>query len=102
MRLTASLTALLICCGFTAADKAKSPKYQYHTLPPLREQAAIQNGWTAKRIGLIPGLLQKYGVDAWLVSYVTCLVLPSLFCIYILLLRHVLSRSAALPLPVNL
>ncbi|CAK7270178.1 hypothetical protein SEPCBS119000_003956 [Sporothrix epigloea] len=41
---------------------------QYHTLPSLRDQAAIQDAWTAERKTIIPSLLQKYGVDAWLMS----------------------------------
>ncbi|KAH8648575.1 putative lipoprotein [Xylariales sp. PMI_506] len=49
--------------GTTTA--AKSPVYQ--TLPPLREQADIVDAWTAERKTLIPGILEKYGVDAWLV-----------------------------------
>lgn len=43
----------------------KEPEYQY--LPPLREQAALQTAWTEERKADIPQILQKYGVDAWLV-----------------------------------
>jgi hypothetical protein len=39
-----------------------------HTLPPLREQASIINGWVADRKKLIPGILRRYGAEAWLVS----------------------------------
>ncbi|KAJ4422913.1 hypothetical protein N0V82_002440 [Gnomoniopsis sp. IMI 355080] len=49
-----------------SADASKSPQFQ--TLPPLREQADIVDGWTKKRKALIPGILRKYNVDAWLIS----------------------------------
>ncbi|RDW88051.1 hypothetical protein BP6252_00083 [Coleophoma cylindrospora] len=41
---------------------------QYQQLPPLREGAALKDEWTQSRIDAIPKLLQKYGVDAWLMS----------------------------------
>jgi hypothetical protein len=44
------------------------PAPEYHRLPPLREQARIQDAWTKERKAHIPKLLRKYGVDAWLVS----------------------------------
>jgi hypothetical protein len=40
---------------------------RYATLPPLREQAALKDAWTKSRIESIPALLNKHGVDAWLV-----------------------------------
>jgi hypothetical protein len=40
---------------------------RYYHLPPLREQAEIQDEWTAERRASVPLLLRKYGVDAWLV-----------------------------------
>ncbi|KAK4457161.1 hypothetical protein QBC42DRAFT_319699 [Cladorrhinum samala] len=43
-----------------------SPEYQ--PLPPLRQQAAIQDAWTAERKAGIPSILQKYNVDAWIIS----------------------------------
>ncbi len=42
--------------------------YRYHPLPPLREQARIQDAWTAERRSNIPSLMRKHGVDAWLVT----------------------------------
>jgi hypothetical protein len=42
------------------------PKY-FH-LPPLKEQAAIQDAWTRERRDSIPGLLQKYNLSGWLIS----------------------------------
>ncbi|CAK7240236.1 MAG: hypothetical protein STHCBS139747_001674 [Sporothrix thermara] len=50
----------------TAASSTSSP--QYHRLPSLRDQAAIQDAWTVERKNLIPHLLHKHGVDAWLMS----------------------------------
>ncbi|KAI8959372.1 hypothetical protein F5Y11DRAFT_368097 [Daldinia sp. FL1419] len=44
----------------------KTPQIQ--VLPPLREQAKLLDEWTEERKALIPGLLRKYGVDAWLMS----------------------------------
>lgn len=43
------------------------PKPKYNPLPPLREQARIQDAWTAERKKTIPALLKKHGVDAWIV-----------------------------------
>lgn len=60
----AGCLALLPGAG-ASADASKTP--QVHTLPPLREQADIVNAWTEARKALIPGILRKYDVDAWLV-----------------------------------
>ena len=49
----------------TRPDLIGRPKY--HTLPPLREQATLQDSWTKERRDGIPKLLRKYGIDAWLV-----------------------------------
>lgn len=57
--------ALVYTAG-AATSPAKTPQIQ--TLPSLREQASIVDGWTEERKALIPGLLRKYGVDAWLMS----------------------------------
>jgi len=57
---------LVLLLIFLQTCIATGPKY--HTLPPLKEQAALQNAWTAERISNIPALLEKYGVDAWLMS----------------------------------
>jgi hypothetical protein len=42
---------------------------KYYHLPPLREQAIIQDTWTKERIDNVPDILNKYGVDAWLVIF---------------------------------
>jgi len=49
-----------------AASSDHHPKYQ--ALPPLKEQAALQDAWTKERISHIPQLLQKYEIGAWLVG----------------------------------
>lgn len=56
---------VLISGASASADASKTPQVQ--TLPPLREQAKIVDAWTETRKDLIPGILQKYNVDAWLV-----------------------------------
>ncbi|KAI2615339.1 hypothetical protein GGR54DRAFT_297189 [Hypoxylon sp. NC1633] len=50
------------------AGTAPGKTSQFQTLPSLREQAELLDGWTEERKALIPGLLRKYGVDAWLMS----------------------------------
>ncbi|CAG9942344.1 unnamed protein product [Clonostachys rosea f. rosea IK726] len=40
----------------------------YQQLPPLRDQAALQDAWTAERRASIPRILRSHGVDAWLIS----------------------------------
>lgn len=68
---TPGLTNVLAiaCCvsEITAAGVSKKTP-QLQTLPPLQEQADLINSWTEDRKALIPGLLRKYGVDAWLVG----------------------------------
>jgi hypothetical protein len=58
----------LLSFGTTAAFK----KPQYHQLPPLREQAVVENAWRQERIENIPNILRKHGVDAWLVCHPIC------------------------------
>ncbi|KAI0538427.1 xaa-Pro aminopeptidase family enzyme [Xylaria digitata] len=54
--------------GETIAVGVYKTTPQLQTLPPLQEQADIVNAWTEERKALIPGLLRKYKVDAWLMS----------------------------------
>lgn len=68
----ANLVAVL-CVGLlsganASADASKTPQYQ--TLPPLREQAKIVDAWTQERKTLIPEILRRYNVDAWLVRLI--------------------------------
>ncbi|KAI1189168.1 xaa-Pro aminopeptidase family enzyme [Nemania serpens] len=70
MRTPGLRTVFAIACyagGITAAGVSKKTP-QLQTLPPLQEQADLINSWTEDRKALIPGLLRKYGVDAWLMS----------------------------------
>ncbi|KAI0130483.1 hypothetical protein BJ170DRAFT_593991 [Xylariales sp. AK1849] len=60
----AAVTLLHATCAFAAT--AKTPQTQ--PLPALREQAKIVDAWTEERKALIPGILRKYGIDAWLIS----------------------------------
>lgn len=55
--------AVVVLIQLTGATK--TPVIQ--TLPGLREQAKIVDAWTAEREALIPDILRKYNVDAWLV-----------------------------------
>ena len=62
-----AVVSLLTLNYVLAAEQHLKQNPQYRTLPPLREQAALQDGWRQERIHNIPLLLQKYGADAWLV-----------------------------------
>ncbi|KAI1102436.1 hypothetical protein F4804DRAFT_313075 [Jackrogersella minutella] len=61
-----SATVLSSVCAYVGTSPGKTPQFQ--TLPSLREQAELLDGWTEERKALIPGLLRKYGIDAWLMS----------------------------------
>ncbi|KAI0192766.1 putative lipoprotein [Astrocystis sublimbata] len=61
------LAVIISVCSVVDATAAKKAP-QVQTLPPLQEQAALVNSWTDERKALIPDLLRKYGVDAWLMS----------------------------------
>ncbi|CAK7565419.1 MAG: hypothetical protein SEPTF4163_003336 [Sporothrix epigloea] len=65
-------SALAVATVTSASSSATSPSSslipQYHTLPSLRDQADIQDAWTAERKNIIPYLLHKHRVDAWLMS----------------------------------
>ncbi|KAI2776031.1 hypothetical protein F4815DRAFT_371720 [Daldinia loculata] len=67
--LTYLLNSWTVCATVRAhvgTAPGKTPQVQ--ALPSLREQAKLLDGWTEERKALIPGLLRKYGVDAWLMS----------------------------------
>lgn len=65
------IVAACVClAGGASADGTRRPQVQI--LPRLREQARIVDAWTEERKALIPGILQKYGVDAWLVRLGSC------------------------------
>lgn len=65
---TKLITAVCLAFGritFASVHTARRPQIQ--TLPALREQAKIVDAWTEERKALIPGILQKYNVAAWIV-----------------------------------
>lgn len=65
------IVAACVClAGGVSADATRRPQVQI--LPRLREQARIVDAWTEERKALIPSILQKYGVDAWLVRLTSC------------------------------
>ncbi|TLD39238.1 putative lipo protein [Venturia nashicola] len=53
---------------FLGSIVAFQPSPSYQPLPSLREQADLVRGWKQERISKIPSILQKYNVDAWLMS----------------------------------
>ncbi len=63
----AALAVVLRLPPGVGADGTTTRTPQYQLLPSLREQAEIVDAWTEERKALIPGLMRKYGVDAWLV-----------------------------------
>lgn len=59
------LIRLLSVCLLSAACLTAAP---VDPLPPLREQAAIQQQWLKLRLErVLPGLMRKHGVQMWLV-----------------------------------
>ncbi|KAL2883472.1 hypothetical protein SGCOL_001154 [Colletotrichum sp. CLE4] len=62
------LVPLLPAAAIFWQHAASDPTPKYNPLPPLREQAGIQDAWTEERKTGIPALLKKHGVDAWLIS----------------------------------
>ncbi|KXT04582.1 hypothetical protein AC578_8705 [Pseudocercospora eumusae] len=61
---TPKIVALLLLALFDIS----SAKLKVHHLPPLKEQAKLQDGWRDERLATIPSILQERGVDAWLIS----------------------------------
>jgi hypothetical protein len=56
----------MVQSALAGTNPHKTPQSQ--TLPSLRDQATIIDGWTGERKALIPEILRKYGIDAWLIS----------------------------------
>ncbi len=58
--------------GVSAQDPAFVPQDvppRIHPLPPLREQAKIEQEWANKRVKeVIPRLMREHGVDMWVLS----------------------------------
>nr|XP_036581060.1 xaa-Pro aminopeptidase family enzyme [Colletotrichum truncatum]KAF6789233.1 xaa-Pro aminopeptidase family enzyme [Colletotrichum truncatum] len=62
------LVPLIPAAALLCQPALGDPKPKYNPLPPLREQARVQDAWTEERKAAIPALLKKHGVDAWLIS----------------------------------
>lgn len=71
--LCALLPVNAVSVGLRQQDVAWPHQPRYYHLPPLREQAEIQDAWTKERLESIPGLLRKYNVSAWLVCTYLCI-----------------------------
>lgn len=72
-RLSALVLPLLLLSSVLASplsppSQQPSSPSQYSLLPPLREQARIQDGWRDERFKLASGMMKKYGVDVWIMS----------------------------------
>ena len=76
--LSAVLLPSLLLAGFLGSDRASAQEKVFvpqdappriHPLPPLREQAKIQQEWANQRVGeVIPMLMKEHGVDMWILS----------------------------------
>ncbi len=75
---TLGITLLLLLCGglpqggLAAQERVHVPEGvppRIHPLPPLREQAKIEQEWASKRVtAVIPMLMREHGVDMWILS----------------------------------
>lgn len=63
-----AFSALLLLSALSNIARADNPPPVYQPLPSLRDQAALQDSWTAQRRSTIPSLLRAHGLDAWLIS----------------------------------
>ena len=76
MRLRTVLLLVLPLCVSPYAVGAQAPiavppdaPARYHELPPLRAQAEEMQTWVAARLeGVLPGLMEEYDVDMWILS----------------------------------
>jgi Xaa-Pro aminopeptidase len=76
--LSAVLLPSLLLAGLLGSDRASAQEKVFvpqdappriHPLPPLREQAKIQQEWANQRAGeVIPMLMKEHGVDMWILS----------------------------------
>lgn len=68
MSLAEVLILVFALIPFSLSQLHPNEPAQYRALPSLREQAIILDGWRDVRLARLPQLLQKYEMDAWLVS----------------------------------
>jgi len=66
------LVSLVVPEGAEAQEAVRVPRDaapRFHPLPPLREQAGIQQEWAEERVTeVIPMLMREHGVDMWILS----------------------------------
>lgn len=70
------LLVIMALAGGPGSGEAQEPVFvpqdaapRFHTLPPLREQARIQQEWAELRVTeVIPMLMREHGVDMWILS----------------------------------
>jgi hypothetical protein len=66
------VAALLLATPLTAQAPAPVPGHapaRYHTLPPVRQQAAEMQEWVEARLTrVLPALMAEYGADMWILS----------------------------------
>ncbi len=68
--------AIFLAPAFTPSAVAQTLGYvpqdappRYHMLPPLRQQAEIEQAWAEKRVmEVLPRLMREYGIDMWVLS----------------------------------
>ena len=68
MRVSSALATLSLTLSGVVAQYHPTRRAEYRSLPSLREQAKLLDEWRDQRLARVPSLLEKYGVDAWLVS----------------------------------
>ena len=68
-RRLATLVAAVACtAGVSPAAAAQAPRDSLRPLGTLREQAALQQQWLARRLEtVLPALMRKHGVDMWVI-----------------------------------
>lgn len=65
------IVTVVVFLSVVYAQLHPSAPARYVRLPSLRDQAAILDNWRDERLENIPTLLNKYSIDAWLVSHST-------------------------------
>jgi hypothetical protein len=63
--------SLATVMSLVGAQLHPSKPAEYRKFPSLREQTRILGGWREERVAGIPALLEKHGVDVWLVNLST-------------------------------
>ena len=66
---TVYVVLVALALPFTRAQLHPKEPSRYHVFPSLREQAQIQDEWREERLGRLPELMRRHGVDVWLVGF---------------------------------